>query len=115
MALTCGFGRRGDLLVGAEASPVLLTCHQQLSEGKPAVASSKNIVYVAEIDTSYSVIAVAETEQDAIDLVSRKALSFLRSAKAITSSTNTAKKVADYFGVNVTRIAVGTAEFTCNE
>lgn len=69
------------------------------------------IVYVATIPLKYEVIAVAETEAQAIDLATRKAHEFLKDAFVLTDETDTPQKIGEYFGVAVTRIAVGTAAF----
>ena len=55
-------------------------------------------VYVALTDLKYSVIAVAKTEKDARTLAADKARHWL-----------TRRGIAEYFGISVTRIEVGTA------
>lgn len=66
-------------------------------------------VYVAIVPLRYEIMAVAESPDEAIELASAKALQFLRESNAVTMDTNTASKVAEYFGVNVTQIKLGTA------
>lgn len=74
-----------------------------------------NIVYVATIETYYEVMAVAGTEAEARELACKQAVKYLRKAGALTSENNTPAKIADWFGVTVTRVPVGTAVYVNNE
>ncbi|QBP30556.1 hypothetical protein SEA_CHARM_75 [Mycobacterium phage Charm] len=67
-------------------------------------------VYVAIVPLRYEVMAVAETEDQAVGLATARALQFLEEAGAVTPETDTAEKVRDYFGVSITALAVGTAK-----
>lgn len=81
----------------------------------PSVLTWGAVVYVALIELKYSVIAVAASEAEAVKLVSEKAHQFLKNADALYPETETPELIVDYFGVSVTRIKVGTAEYVGNE
>lgn len=70
-----------------------------------------NTVFVATVDTRYQIMAVAETYQGARRLATEKALAWLQ-ANQVSSTlwkNATTLDVADYFGVNVTEIPIGSA------
>jgi hypothetical protein len=71
-------------------------------------------VYVAIVPTHYEIIGVADTEAGAIRAACEKALSYLTEAGAVCSDTETAEKIAEYFGVSATRLDMGTAAFIGN-
>ena len=69
-------------------------------------------VYVATIPLKYEVIAVAATKDEAIRLVGNLALKRLREAykpRPVDPEVNTAKKIVEYHGVQLTKLEVGTA------
>lgn len=66
-------------------------------------------VFVATVSTYYETMAVATTEKEARTLAARKAYEFLKRADAIRPETSSPAKVADYFGINVTEVEVGSA------
>jgi hypothetical protein len=67
------------------------------------------MVYVATIATRYEIVAAADTAEGAVRLACEYALRWLIAEGAVSSDTDTADKVADYFGVTVTRVALNTA------
>jgi hypothetical protein len=69
-------------------------------------------VFVATVPTYYEVMAVAETEAEARRLAAKKAHQFLKDREALTEDTDTPSKVAEYFGINVTGIEIGSAVFS---
>lgn len=66
-------------------------------------------VFVATISTYYETMAVAATEAEARRLAAQRAYEFLTDADAIQPETSSPAKVADYFGVTVTEVEVGSA------
>ena len=72
-------------------------------------------VFVATIDTRYEAMAVADTEDEAVRLVSEHAYRWLKATGALYPQTDSPEKVADYFGVTVTAVTVGAAVFVGNE
>ncbi|AXH48845.1 hypothetical protein SEA_STEAMY_71 [Mycobacterium phage Steamy] len=67
-------------------------------------------VFVARIPTYYEVLAVSETPEGARKLASEKALAYLVSVDAAEAGvTDTAERVAEYFGVNVCELGMETA------
>jgi hypothetical protein len=68
-------------------------------------------VYVAIVDTRHEIMAVAVTEADAIRIACEKALEWLESQGAVSEDTNTVEKIADYFGVSATKLAMNSAGF----
>jgi hypothetical protein len=86
------------------------------SQNHPIVAAEDGaVVYVANVETFYEVVAVAGTEREAVRLASVKALQFLRKRGAVTEDTNTAAKLVEWFGISATRVIVGTADYVGNE
>ena len=71
-------------------------------------------VYVATVDTRYAIIGVATTEAEAIRVAAEKALAYLTDMGAVGPDTDTPEKIADYFGINTTKLAMGTADFVGN-
>jgi hypothetical protein len=70
-------------------------------------------VFVATVETRYEVVAVGETEDQARP--AELALKYLDKTVGLDDDTDTVEKVADYFGINVTKVNVGTACFQNNE
>lgn len=69
-------------------------------------------VWVAIVPMKYEVMAVGTTAEQAVDLACRKALLHLRGywkPEPVPADCNTAKKIAEYFGVWAQRIDVGSA------
>jgi hypothetical protein len=66
-------------------------------------------VYVATVDTRYEIMAVATTEADAIRIACEKALEWLKAQDAVSDETDTVEKIADYFGVFATKLAMNSA------
>jgi len=73
------------------------------------------IVWVATVPLKYEVMAVASTEDAAIELACKHALRRLREADAVYPDTNTWRKIREYWGVYATKVTVGTAVLTGNE
>lgn len=69
-------------------------------------------VFVATVSTYYEVMAVATTEAEARQLAAKKAHQFLKDRESITEDTKTPSKVAEYFGVHVTEVEIGSAVFS---
>lgn len=66
-------------------------------------------VFVATIPTYYETLAIATTEAEARRLVAKRAFDYLKAADAVQEETSSPAKVADYFGITVTEIEMGTA------
>jgi hypothetical protein len=66
-------------------------------------------VFVATIPTYYETMAVATTEAEARRLVAKEAYEYLKAAKALRPETSSPAKCAEYFGVTVTVVKVGSA------
>jgi len=67
---------------------------------------------VAFVDTRYEVMAVAETEAEAIRLACERALQFLTDRDAVVVGrfgTDSVDKIREYFGVIARPVQVGTA------
>lgn len=72
-------------------------------------------VYVATVDTRYEIVAVAETEAEAIQVAATKALEYMRSWDAITPGENdTVEGIIEWFGIGATRVEMGTAVYADN-
>ena len=80
----------------------------------PAAWAAGRTVFVATVDTRYEVMAVAATEDEAVRLASEHAYQWLQ-ARGALGREDTPAMVADYFGVRVTAVTVGTAVFVGNE
>jgi hypothetical protein len=68
-------------------------------------------VYVAQVDTHYEILAVADTPARAKHEAALLAYRYLRDMRALTDETNTLAKIEEYFAINVTGIEIGTAQF----
>jgi len=65
-------------------------------------------VFVAVVQTKYEVMAVADTEDKARSLAAEQAYWFLKE-NGVLGSLKTVDDVAEWFGVNVTEVAMNTA------
>ncbi len=67
-------------------------------------------VWIARVDTRYEVVAVGESERDAIRIACEKALAFLSQNNAVVpGETDTVDGIEEYFGVWAQEIEVGSA------
>lgn len=77
---------------------------------------NSEVLYVATIDTKYQVMAVAKTKDEAIRLASEKAHEYCHQLDGVggwyytyDDGMDPVEYFTEHFGVNVTRIKLGTA------
>ena len=66
-------------------------------------------MFICYIHMFSSVVALADTEEEAITLAAHKALQFLVNQEATTAYTDTVEKIIDFFGVTAVHIVPGSA------
>ena len=70
------------------------------------------VYYVAQIDTYYAVIGLADTEAGAVSVAAERAKRYLDVAGAFDPDTGeawTVERIVEYFAPRVSALALGTA------